>query len=218
MYQRSARKQAKSQPLPPQDDATGIISLDEAGLIEILKKPDSPVFAKAKACQRLATVGGKEAVPALAALLPDPQFSHYARIGLEANPDPAVDEAFRNALGKLNGLPLVGVVNSIGQRKDAKALNALVKLLDGKDADVAKAAAAALGRISGTQAAGALQKALRSPKTPVFPAAAGAALVCAEGLLAQGDHKQARALYSALNRPEVPKPVRIAAELGIKKV
>ena len=190
----------------------------EAKLIEILKDPGSPVFAKDKACQRLAVIGTSEAVPVLAGLLSDNQFAHYARTGLEANPDPSVDEAFRNALGKLNGTLLVGVINSIGWRRDAKASSALLKLINDKDAEVAGAAAAALGRIGSTQAADALGKALRSPKAPAFPAAADAALVCAERLLAQGNRKQARALYTALNRPEVPKAVRTAAELGIKKV
>lgn len=215
MYQKRAKKQAPK--APAQQDATEIMKLGEAGLIGILQKPGSPVFAKAKACQRLAVIGTKQAVPVLASLLADKQLSHYARTGLEANPDPSVDEAFRNALGKLNGILLVGVINSIGQRRDAKALNPLLKLLNDKDAEVAKAAAAALGRISGAQAAGALEKALRSPKAPVFPAVADAALVCAEGLLAQGSRRQAHALYSALSRPDVPKAVRTAAELGIKK-
>jgi HEAT repeat protein len=85
-----------------------------------------------------AEIGTKQAVPALAALLADPKLAHYARYGLEPIPDPSVDKALRDALGKIKGRPLVGVINSIGQRKDA---------------EVADAAAAALGRISGTPAA-----------------------------------------------------------------
>ena len=58
---------------------------------------------------RLAMVGTKDAVPALAALLPDPQFSHYARFGLVPIPDPSVDDALRGALKTLKGKLLVGV-------------------------------------------------------------------------------------------------------------
>jgi hypothetical protein len=124
-----------------------IMALPPAKLIAILTDPKASVYAKAKACQRLAVVGDKSAVPALAALLRDPQLSHYARFGLEPIPDPSVDEALRAALGKVEGKLLVGVINSIGHRKDAKAFDALVKLLHDPDSEVAKAASAALARV-----------------------------------------------------------------------
>lgn len=124
-----------------------IMALPPAKLIAILEDPKASVYAKAKACQRLAVVGDKTAVPALAALLADPQLSHYARFGLEPIPDPSVDQALRTALGKVEGKLLAGVINSIGHRKDAKALEALVKLLHNPDGEVAAAANAALARI-----------------------------------------------------------------------
>jgi hypothetical protein len=76
---------------------------------------------------------------------------------------------------------------------------------------VAQAAAAALGRISGAQAAKTLQESLSRTKGPVRMAVADACLVCAEGLLAQGDRAQALALYNTLTAADVPKPVRLAA-------
>ncbi len=124
-----------------------IMKLGQPKLIAILKDREAPVFAKAKACQRLALVGDKTAVPALAALLSDPKLAHYARFGLEPIPDPAVDQAFREALGKLKGKLLVGVINSIAVRKDPGAVDALGKLLHDDDPEVAQAAWAALGRI-----------------------------------------------------------------------
>ena len=83
--------------------AEEIMTLAPAKLIAILKDREASEFAKAKACQRLALVGDKTAVPALAALLGDPKLSHYARYALEPISDPAVDKAFRDALGKLKG-------------------------------------------------------------------------------------------------------------------
>lgn len=197
-----------------QNNAAEIMALEPARLIQILGNPEATVFAKAKACQRLAVIGTKEAVPALAALLAHPQLGHYARFGLEPVPDPSVDAALRDALGKLKGRPLVGVINSIGVRKDAQSLDPLAKLLDEGDAEVAQAAAAALGRISGPQAAKKLRKALGRAQAPLRPALAHAALICAEGLLAQGQRKPALALYSALRRPGLPQPVRTAATLA----
>ena len=101
----------------------------------------------------LAVYGTKDAVPALAPLLLDKELSSWARIALEAIPDPAADEALRTALGKAQGRLLVGVINSIGVRRDAQAVSGLVAKLKDADADVASAAAVALGHIGGDQAA-----------------------------------------------------------------
>ena len=51
------------------------------------------------------------------------------------------------------------------------------------------------------------------PKTKgaVRTAVADAGLVCAEGLIAQGDRKQAMSMYDTLSRPEMPRTVRVAA-------
>jgi|FLYL01.1.fsa_nt_gi HEAT repeat protein len=127
--------------------AEQIMALPPGKLVAILKDPKASPYAKAKACQRLAVSGDKAAVPALAALLADSQLSHYARYALEPMPDPAADEALRSALGKVKGRLLVGVINSLGQRKDARSVEALGKLLNDPDREVAEAASAALARI-----------------------------------------------------------------------
>lgn len=127
--------------------ADEIMALPSAKAVAILKDTSASVYAKAKACQRLAMVGDKTAVPALAALLTDAQLSHYARTGLETNPDPSASDALRAALPKVKGLLLAGVINSIGVRRDGKAIDALVKLRRDDDIEVVKAANAALIRI-----------------------------------------------------------------------
>ena len=132
-----------------QTNGDQIMTQPEAQLIKILKNSHAPLFDRAKACQRLAVVGTRKAVPALSALLSDPKLSHYARFGLEPIPDLAVDKALRAALGKLQGRLLVGVVNSIAQRKDAKAVPALTRLENNPDREVAQAASAALTHIRG---------------------------------------------------------------------
>src|SRR5262249_19164172 len=101
---------------------------EEAQKLIAVLKSQAGLFEKAKAGQTLAVIGGKDAVPALAALLGDEKLAHYARFGLEPNPDPAAGEALREALGKLEGKLLVGAINSVGARRDAAALEALVKL------------------------------------------------------------------------------------------
>src|SRR6185369_11375819 len=120
--------------------------------ISILKSGTEPA-QKAMACRWLAVYGNQDAVPALSPLLADPQLSSWARIALEVIPGRAADEALREALGKLQGKLLVGVINSIGVRRDAKAVNGLVARLNEADVETATAAAVALGRIGGDPSA-----------------------------------------------------------------
>ena len=175
-----------------QSNAKEIMAKKPAELVEILRNPQATTFEKAKACQRLAVVGTKDAIPALVALLPDEHLNVYARCALEAIPDPAVDEALRQAATKLHGRQLVGVIDSIGQRRDAKAVELLAKLLTDKDEAVASAAAGALGpdrHDRGCEAAGAMPA--RRNSSAVRSAAADACLAFAERLAAAGKKEDA---------------------------
>ena len=132
---------------PKYGSADEIMTLPAAKLVAILQDPDASVYVRAISCQRLAMVGNRSAVPALAPLLSHPQLSHYARTALEPLPDPSADDVLRAALPKVQGTLRVGVINSIGRRRDAKAINALEKLRHDPDIEVARAADAALARV-----------------------------------------------------------------------
>ena len=110
---------------------------------------NAPPQEKAIVCKKLAICGNQEAVPALAALLADAKLASWARIALEAIPDQAAGDALRKAAGKLQGRLLVGVINSIGVRRDAKAVDLLTQKLNDAETEVVAAAAVALGRIGG---------------------------------------------------------------------
>jgi HEAT repeat protein len=110
----------------------------------------------------------------------------------------------------LKGRLQVGVITSIGVRKDAKALDVLTKLINDSDEEVAAAAAASVGMIGGLQASKVLQAALDRTKPPVFPVVARACLLCAEGLMA-GYRQQALDFYTRLSATDTPEPVRRAA-------
>ena len=185
---------------------------DEAQLIAVLQS-DAELFDKAKACQQLAVIGTKKAVPALAELLPDKSLSHYARFGLEPIADPSVDEALRAAAGKLRGGLLIGVINSIGMRRDAGAVGQLKGMMGRSDPATAAAAAAALGRIATPEAVGALQQALSGPAAR-RPAVADACLTAGDRLLSQGKKTEAAAVYDAMRAAELPKHLQIAALFG----
>jgi HEAT repeat protein len=207
---------APKPPAPPVEFQEGAIAtMGAPALIHILTDAASPEFQKAKACQRAGELGAKEAVPALAALLADEHLSVYARYGLEPIADPSADDALRAALSKLKGKQLIGVINSIAKRRDGKARASLAGMIYSTDADVASAAAAALGSLGGPAPAKELQAALAKTKGATRMAVADASLVCAERLLAEGKRDEALALYTSLSAPDVPKPARLAAMQGI---
>jgi len=209
--QTPARPQRRAPEYPPEFQADRYLKMDEGELLAILKSPDSTVFQKNVACRRLAVIGTRQAVPVLAAMLTDEKLAHYARYALRPIPDPAVDDALRAAIPKLKGKLLAGVLDTIGHRGDTKAVEPVAKLLGSADPAVSEAAAATLGQISGPAAAKALLDALPKSKEPMRTAIADACLVCAEGLIAQGDRKQATSIYDTLSRPEMPHTVRVAA-------
>jgi HEAT repeat protein len=121
----AAMAMAVAAPLMSQD-VSSKATVDQ--LIATLKS-DAAHKEKADACRQLAMVGTKDAVPVLAALLSDEKLAHMARYALEPIPDPAVDDALRAALGRLKGRPLVGVICSIGVRRDRMAVQSLAKKL-----------------------------------------------------------------------------------------
>ena len=187
----------------------GTAFAQEDKLIAILKS-DAPLKEKADACQELARVGTRQAVPVLASLLADEQLSHMARFALEPIADPSVDVVLRQALGQLKGQLLVGVIQSLGVRKDAQAVEPLAKLLAAADPAVAQAAARALGRIGGA-AVPALEGALSAGSPVIQLAVCEGLLRCAEAM----PGPEAAALYDKLRAlPNLPHHLRVAAWSG----
>jgi HEAT repeat protein len=199
--------QASAQTIPP-------ATKEEADKQIAVLKSDAGQKQKVDACRSLAAIGGTDAVPVLAALLSDEKLSHMARYGLEPIPDPAVDDALRDALGKLKGRLLVGVIASVGVRRDTKAVRPLVRLLRDSDVEVAQAAARALGRIGTPGATKVLHATLLKAPAALRPAVADACLSCAEALLAQGKHSEAAAIYKSVGKAELPGHFRVAAMHG----
>lgn len=182
-------------------------------LVAVLKS-DADQKAKADACRELAFLGTAEAVAPLAALLTDAKLSHMARYGLETIPAPAVDTALRDALGKVKGPLLAGVIGSLGVRKDPQAVEPLAKLLTDDDAVIAQAAARALGKIATAAAIKALMDAL--PNVPAGNQVAffEGAYRGAEALAARGERTEALALYDKLRALPGPQQDRVAALRG----
>jgi HEAT repeat protein len=183
----------------------------EAKLIAILKSSDASQKARADACRELGRIGTKEAIAPLAALLCDEKLSHMARYGLEPIPDPAVDAALRDALGKVKGRQLVGVIGSLGVRRDHKSVTPLIKYLEDPDPEVVQASARSLGRIGTVEASKALETNLsRTPEANRLAFYEGL-FRCADTLRAQGQRDQARAIYEELKSDPSPPQVKAGA-------
>jgi HEAT repeat protein len=185
----------------------------ETELLAILQSDAAP-GEKAIACKKLALDGSGAAAPALAKLLPDPQLNSWARIALEAIPGKEADEALRAAAETLEGNLLVGTINSIGVRRDAGSVELLTKRLRDKDAEVASAAAVALGHIGNDGATKALRDSLAAAPAKVRSAIGEGLVLCAEQRHAGGKSDEAVEIYDLVRGAEVPKQRIVEATRG----
>ena len=187
----------------------------EAELIKVLQSDAAPP-AKDGACQKLKVVGTAKAVPALASLLADPALSHSARYALEGIAAPEAGVALREALKDSSGLTKAGIVASLGQRRDRGSVDALKELVRDADEPVAVAAAAALGRIGGAEALGALRAARSNAPKSMTPVLLDAMLACADGMLAGGFRPDAVRVYREVHElDDAPEAARTAAYRGL---
>jgi HEAT repeat protein len=160
-------------------------------------------------------IGDDAAVPALAAMLPNEELCSWARIALEAMPGTAADEALRKATANVRGRQLVGVINSLGVRRDKNAIRLLSGLLESSDRDAAAAAAVALGHIGGEAAEGVLWLAFDQGPKDLRAAAAEATILCAERHMTAGDATVAAQMYDKVAKADVPQQLVLTATRGV---
>jgi HEAT repeat protein len=165
-------------------------------------------------CRKLAIIGTAAAVPVLAGLLVQQDTSHMARFALERISAPEAGEALRGALPQVTGKMRIGVISSLGSRRDTAAIAALGGLLADSDAATARSAALALGAVGTPEAVEALQSGVKNAGKNA-PAITDALLHCAEMLLADQKSSAARSIYSQLNDGQQPRLIRLAATRGL---
>ncbi len=185
----------------------------EARLAAALKS-DLSRDAKDYVCRMLMMVGTAASVSALAECLPETENSHMARYALERIPAPEAAQALRDALPKLKGNLKIGVISSLGARRDTASVPALAALLAEKDEALVRAAATALGDIATPEAAKALADA-KPTGAAAKSAATDANLACAEALLAAGKKADALAIYKSFAGADQPKHIRLAGTRGM---
>ncbi len=186
--------------------------LNENKLLEVIQKAETSDNDKVTACQNLGWCGTRAAVAPLTALLSNekPVLRHAARYGLEMIPDPAVEEAFCEAAGRLTGPALVGVLQSMGNRGNARSVSILSGRMSDREAGVAEAAAHALGKLATPEALAALKAGLGKSSVVAVAYLNGA------GKAACMDQAQAAACYADIrNTKEAVSPgTRLAALRG----
>ena len=211
-------------PIQALDEAVAASYADDAarkGLetrLVALLKTDAPTAAKDSVCRQLSMIGSADSAAALGDLLTDKDLSHMGRYALERMPCPEAVAVLRDAMAKTDGLLKVGVINSLGVRRDAESVSALTALVDDSNQDVAAAAVAALGAIGNTEAAKVLTGFQAGAPEKLQLTAADACLACAEHLLADGKKIDAMKIYTMLKKADVPKHVQVAAARGLLAV
>jgi HEAT repeat protein len=181
----------------------------EQELLAVLRS-ETPEAEKAITFKKLAVQGSPACVADVATYLANERLASWARITLEAIPGDEASAALRTASDTLSGRLLVGVINSLGVRRDEAAVPLLVKRLADDDADVATAATAALGKIGSADAAAALLAALAAGR-PARDAVAEACVVCGERRIDAGDTAAAAKLFDAVRKADVSEQRRAEA-------
>ena len=182
---------------------------------EMLADANTTLAAREFICEQLLLVGNDSHVPALVTMLDGPKTCDMARRALEGIPGDASLKALQDALGKLKGTALVGVINSLGVRRDAQCVGAIAGHVASQDALLAAAAMEALGKTATEDAASALLKANASGTLLIR--LRDAQLMCAQRLAA-ANPKLAAALYRRILDSNPPLRWRLGAIVGLARV
>lgn len=191
----------------------------EKELVKVLESNTS-LACKQFVCQKLWVIGTDASVPNLAVLLEsnDANLVESACYALSSNPSPKVDVVLRSAVGKTEGKALIGVVNLLGERRDAGSVETIAARIASKDAAVAQAAIAALGKIATDAAAKALANLCKSDDADRRTWANHASLQCAQELEKRGKLEAAIETYTGLAAAGEPEQVRRGARLALERI
>ena len=93
----------------------------EARLLQFLQS-DATAAGKEAVSIQLSLIATEKSIPALSAMLLHPETAEMARYALARIPGSKADDALRKALDETSGTVKIGIINSLGQRRDAKAV------------------------------------------------------------------------------------------------
>jgi len=152
----------------------------EEKLIAVVASTRATQTGKAVSCRFLQQVGTDRCIPAVSGLLRDEVLCDYARLVLERLKSTQADKAMRDRLDAAPDKAKVGIIASLGRRRDAKAVNQIAKFANSRNPALAKAAIQALGNIGGKEAAARLSS--MKPGQKLVPTQMHAMVACARSL------------------------------------
>ncbi|WP_425398704.1 HEAT repeat domain-containing protein [Aeoliella sp.] len=189
----------------------------ETDLLEVLRS-DASDADKSHACRQLQSLGTEQSIPLLGQMLCEPGVSHAARMALGSMPSLKASEALRENLAKTDGLTRIGIIHTLGTRRDAEAADAIGELLAAAlqegDAELISACCIALGKTATPAAEKHLLEAHTSANSEYRSHLQQALLQCAHARRRAGKREQALELYHLLTEPEVEHSVRVGAFSG----
>lgn len=186
---------------------------DESAALAVLASADAALQDKAMACDELGRMGTAKAVPVLASLLADEKLHDYARDGLERIEDPAAGRALLEALKTLKASQRVGVIISLGDRREEAAVPALEKIAKrkGESNHAAGAALSSLAQVATDKAGKAILAVLAAGNAESRVSAAHAALAAAKRMEKDGRKEAAGTLRKAVATADIPAHIKKAA-------
>jgi HEAT repeat protein len=176
---------------------------------------DASVAAKEFVCGQLALMGTPASVPALHRMVVQPATSHMARVALEKIPGDASVEALRKALLTTGGRERIGIISSLGVRRDIKSTKVLIPFLDSEA--TTEAAAAALSKIGDNQAIEALFKKKTTAEGRRRMILQEALLNIADRRVQEGKNREAFLIYRDMTFRHEPTAIRIAGYTGLNR-
>ncbi len=152
----------------------------ERKLIAVVASKDATQAGKAVACRFLQQIGSAKCIDAMSGLLGDEILSDYARLVLERLKSADADKAMRDALEQAPDKAKVGILASLGERRDVKTVKAAAKLANSDNPAVAGAAIRTIGKIGGREAARCLLS--MQPAKELVPVQMQAMVACVRSL------------------------------------
>lgn len=174
--------------------------------------------ARQFAVKHLRLIGSETCVRALAPLLSGADTSDEARYALECLPYASAGDALREALRAEGVVDPVGLVNSLGERREEASTAFIALYLKSADSRESSAAAAALGKIGGDDAEKALFTSMLTAKPERSLPYLDALLTAAEKRAASGETDRAEKIYESLAGPDRPVRARVAGVQGLARI
>jgi HEAT repeat protein len=187
----------------------------ERRFIELLQS-DATLGGKDFVCKELSVMGSEASVPVLSGMLLEPKTAEIALYALERIPGQAADQALRDELPKISAAKVrIGIVNTLGRRRDSGSVAVLRPLAFGKEQAMAEPALFALAEIADSGAVQVLAEAQTKTSAALRVSAAEAYLKAGDRRFERGDAPGAVRIYRELYGTGEPATVRAQALHGL---